>query len=163
MRGIKTISKYVLRGLEYAFGRPNIASENLSLAQEDIFLALSKRGSALATDIFVSGAFLWLPNRSSCRAPESVLERCSEWLLKRKYLWSDGGGNTIIYDYIVRWGIDLLPRRLLFRWERRCSVPLRSTSHLRLETNSRSGTKYGGRSRYIRYCLYEFYMVLSAK
>ena len=51
----------------------------------------------------------------------------------RKYLWSDGGWNTIIYDRIAHWGIDLLPRRSLSRWERRCSVPLRSTLHLRFE------------------------------
>jgi transposase InsO family protein len=63
---------------------------------------------------------------------------------ERKCLWSDGDENTIIYDHIVHWGIDLLPRRSYSRWERRCLVPLRSTSHLRLWTNSRSGTMYGG-------------------
>ena len=51
---------------------------------------------------------------------------------RRKCLWNDGGGNTIIYDRIVHWGIALLPQRSLCRWERRCSVSLRFTSHLRL-------------------------------
>jgi hypothetical protein len=52
--------------------------------------------------------------------------------LRQKYLWSAGGENTIIYDHIVHWVIDLQPQRSLFRWERRCSVPLRSTAHLRI-------------------------------
>jgi hypothetical protein len=46
-------------------------------------------------------------------------------------------------------GYGLRLRRSSFRWERRCSVPLRSTAHLRLETNSGSGTKYGGRALFI--------------
>ena len=66
MRGIKTISKYVLRGLEYAFGGPNIASENLSLAQEDIFLALSKGGQRSLRIYFQEG-----PSRS-CRIGAST-------------------------------------------------------------------------------------------
>jgi len=66
----------------------------------------------------------------------------------RKYLWSDGDENTIIYDHIIHRDIDLLPRRSLSRWERRCLVPLRSASYLRFETNSTSGTKYGGWSIY---------------
>jgi hypothetical protein len=54
-----------------------------------------------------------------------------------------------LYDHIVHWGIDLLLRRSYSQWERRCWVPLLSTAHLRFETNSRSGTKYGGRSQLI--------------
>ena len=42
----------------------------------------------------------------------------------RKCLWSNGGENIIIYDRIAHWGIDLLPRRLPPRWERRYSAPL---------------------------------------
>ena len=34
----------------------------------------------------------------------------------RKYLWSDGGGNTIIYDHTAHWGIDLLHLRSTSRW-----------------------------------------------
>ena len=63
--------------------------------------------------------------------------------LVRKNLWSDGGWNTIIYDNLDHWGISFLPRRSLCRWERRCLVLLRFISHLRLGTNSRSGTKWG--------------------
>ena len=30
--------------------------------------------------------------------------------LRRNHLWSDGGGNTIIYDHIAHWGMVSYPR-----------------------------------------------------
>ena len=59
----------------------------------------------------------------------------------RKWLWSDGDENIIIYDHIAHRGIDLLLQRSLFQWERRCSAPPHTYAS---ETNSQSGTKYGG-------------------
>jgi transposase InsO family protein len=51
--------------------------------------------------------------------------------------------NHIRPHSALGYSIDLQPLRSLCRWERRCSVPLRCTSHLRLY-DSGSGPKYGG-------------------
>jgi hypothetical protein len=76
---------------------------------------------------------IFIREKPSCshliRAYVEPLIQHSYWT---KSLWSDGGGNTIIYDRIDRWGIDLLHQRSFCRWERRCSVPLHLTPALQI-------------------------------
>ena len=72
----------------------------------------------------------YLEGRHTCWENDSLQKRSSTCWGKWKYLWSDGGGNTIIYDRIAHWGMDHLLRRSLSRWERRCWVTLRYTSNL---------------------------------
>jgi hypothetical protein len=59
-----------LRSSEWAFSWLNIPSENLSLAQEGIFLAFEEGVSVFYTGMYLRRAFLWPSNRSLCRASD---------------------------------------------------------------------------------------------
>ena len=99
--------------LEYVFMRPNIPFERLSLVQEIIFLAFEEVGRYLGPTLFWKRSSRGDQTRASAEPPNQG--RCSICYFMRKYLWSDGGGNTIIYDHIARWGMDHLPRKSLSR------------------------------------------------
>ena len=125
--GTPDIFVYLMWDLEYAFGGLISLPRAFPLHKKVSFCA-RRSGPVSKAVLIKKKAFSRPSNPSPCKATDSILERSSKHYFRRKYLWSDGGENTIMYDRIAHWGIDLLPRRSLFRWERGCSVS--STSHL---------------------------------
>jgi hypothetical protein len=125
----------------------NMPFENLSLAREGIFLALSKGGRHSIRICIREGPFCGHRTRAFSEPPNQYwgdFQQVSEMqaLVKR---WRREYNHI---GHIAHWGIDLLLRG--HDPDRSIGVQFRSASHLRLGTNSRSGTKYGGWSSIIR-------------